>query len=306
MRTALLLAFALLFPPAMALAQPDPDEDGDVADEAEGGADEAPAKKADEGEDDEPKAAPAKAADEGADDAPKPAKKPKKSTKKPAKKAAADDDDAGDDEPKDDAKDDAPKDDAKGPKDDAKGDAPAAEKTVLSEKATDDGRAPLRQRAAGVDGAIGLDRAWSADPGAEGTFRLKLALRWFEATDWPIEGSDDSFLGTTFALAYTPLPFLEASLAVRSTSNDNPGSRPRLLQTQGDIDLGLKVGHFFTPVIGVGAGVQVHVLGGIGNVGADLDGLGASFKALFTVDLERAAVAPLRILLDVGYTLENG
>ncbi|MEZ4472119.1 MAG: OmpA family protein [bacterium] len=298
MRTALLLAFALLFPPAMAIAQPDPDEDGDVADEADG--DEAPAPaKADaaEGDGEADKADTAEA--DKADTADK-ADKPRKKRKAPKSKPADDEGDDGDDEAPPKAEPPAE------PAADPKAEPAPAEKTVLSEKATDDGRPPLRQRAAGVDGAIGLDRTWSADPGAEGTFRLKFALRWFNATDWPIEGSDNSFLGTTFAAAYSPLPFLETSLAVRSTSNDNPGSRPGLLQTQGDLDLGLKLGHFFTPVIGAGAGVQVHVLGGVGNVGADLDGIGATFKALLTVDLERAAIAPLRILLDVGYTLENG
>lgn len=177
-------------------------------------------------------------------------------------------------------------------------DAPAAAETTSRE--------PIRLRGPAEIGPIGLDRVWSADPGADKTFRLRVGLGWFTADDFPRDGFESSFTRTDFSLAYTPIRYLETFLAVRSTSNTNEGSRPSLIQTQGDLTLGLKGGVFVTDTIAVGAATAVHLLSGVGDGGFAGAGTSAEFRALGTFDFARAGTAPLRLLLDFSYYIENG
>ncbi len=172
-------------------------------------------------------------------------------------------------------------------------------------KASPDGREPRRGRAASPSGPIGLDRAWSADTGAEQTFRLRLGLGFFSAEDWPSDGSSNDFLETEFALVYTAHKFVETWLGVHSTSNTNKGSQPQLLQTQGDVTLGVKGGAYITESVALGGAVGVHLLSGLGEGGFAGDGTSAEFRALATFDLERAKIAPVRILFNYTYYLEN-
>jgi outer membrane protein OmpA-like peptidoglycan-associated protein len=167
-------------------------------------------------------------------------------------------------------------------------------------------RVPPNLRASSAAGPNGLDRVWSADPGAQGTFRLRLALDWFDTTDFPLEGEDNQFVGTTFALAWTPIQHLEVFGSVRSTSNTNTGSTPSLLQTQGDVTLGVKGGVFVSDSLAVGGSGMVHLLGGPGRGGVVGDATSAELRALFTADLMRARNVPFRFHLDVSYYFENG
>lgn len=169
-----------------------------------------------------------------------------------------------------------------------------------------DERVPLRLRAPAMAGPIGLDQVWSADPGAQGTIRLRLGLSTFNASDWPVKGSDNQFTGTTFALGWTPIKYLELFANVRSTSNTNKGEQPSLLQTQGDVTLGAKGGGFFTDSLAGGLAAAVHFLGGPGEAGIAGDATSFELRALFTADLQRKRDIPFRFLFDVSYYFENG
>jgi outer membrane protein OmpA-like peptidoglycan-associated protein len=162
-----------------------------------------------------------------------------------------------------------------------------------------------QQRSAAREGALGVDEVLSADPGPEGTFRLRLSLFHAEADDFPVKGNPDAFSGGQVAVAWTPLPFLEAYLAARNTSNTNRGSFPELLQTQGDLDLGLKGGYFVTDVVGLGASVQTHLTSGLGSSSVGDSAASFHFRGLATFDLHRTDRAPFRFHLNVGYYLEN-
>ena len=286
-----LAAFAFVFAllPALSSAQPDEEDDGDVADEA------APAAPASAVE--EPprrsRRARAEAPPEGEDE------------EEAADPAAGEGDAKADKaDAKGDKADKADKADPKADKADPKAEPP---KKILSEKVVEENRPGPRLRAASAEGPIGLDRVWSADPGPEGAFRLKLAMRYFAADAWPIaDAAGTTFTGTALGISYTPLAFLETFVVLKSTSSDNPDGRPTLIQTQGDVDVGFKLGHFFTNVIAAGFGAQLHILGGLGASGANFDGLSYEFRGLFTADLQKGELAPLRVLLDVGYYLENG
>ncbi len=183
----------------------------------------------------------------------------------------------------------------------------AAAKANAKKKAPPaDGAEPVRLRSASSAGPIGLDKTWSADPGPLGSFRLHIGLGYSKASDWPLDGHDNTFVATDYTLAYTPIKYLEAFIGLRNTSNTNDGSKPAHIATQGDLTLGLKGGHFVTDVVGVGAAASIHFLGGIdggGPVGASTS---AELRALFTFDMHRSHVAPVRVLFDFSYYLENG
>jgi len=169
-----------------------------------------------------------------------------------------------------------------------------------------DERAPLRQRSASSGGPLGTDRVWSADPGAPETFRLHIGLGYSKASDWPRDGFENTFVETEYTLAYTPMEYFEAFVGLRNTSNTNDGSKPAHIASQGDLSLGLKGGYFVTDAVGLGAAAQLRFLGGIDGGGPVGAGTSAELRALFTFDMHRGGVAPVRVLFDVSYYIENG
>ena len=74
-------------------------------------------------------------------------------------------------------------------------------------------------------------------------FRAGLVL----GEDFPADGTENLFIGTDLKLGYTPHELVEAFLHVRGTSNTNEGGQPELLQTQGDLTFGAKVGAEIMP-----------------------------------------------------------
>ncbi len=185
----------------------------------------------------------------------------------------------------------------------AKEPAPKAEDA--GEKPADE-RAPVRMRSASLMGVTGLDQVWSADPGPEGTFRLRYGLDYSAVEDWPLEDYANTFVRNDFAFAYTPIEYLELFLDLRNTSNTNNGSKPAHIATQGDLTFGLKGGWFVTDAVGIGAAVGLRLVGGIDGGGPVGGATSPEFRVLGTFDLDRAKLAPVRLMLDFSYTVENG
>lgn len=183
-----------------------------------------------------------------------------------------------------------------------------AKSAVAGEKALPSDRVPPKMRAASANGAMGLDRVMSADPGPQGTLRLRGGFTGFTTDSWPNANTkENSFSSTTFSLSYTPIEALETFVNVRSTSNTNNNSRPSLLQTQGDMTLGAKGGTFVTETIAVGGAAMVHLLSGLGEGGLAGSATSYELRALSTFDWTRKAegAIPLRLLVDFSYYFEN-
>jgi hypothetical protein len=165
------------------------------------------------------------------------------------------------------------------------------------------GVAPLRS--ASREGATGRGHGALGRSGSDvGTFRLRLSFFGFKADDFPEKGPSDSFTGTTLALAYTPIAALETYAALRNTSNHNAGTHPKLLQTQGDLTLGVKGGGYVLPSLALGVAASGHFLGGLGG-GFSGDGTSFWIRGLMTADAARIDAFPLRFLFDLGYYFEN-
>ena len=114
---------------------------------------------------------------------------------------------------------------------------------------------------------------------------MKLSLGYFDASDFPTPGSENRFAETEFALAYTAHRLVEGFMSLRATGNTNFDEQPALLQTQGDIRFGAKVGAFVTDMVAVGAH-GIRMLTGLGQGGFDPDAT-SDFRLLTTVDLHR-------------------
>ncbi|MFN3196849.1 MAG: OmpA family protein [Bradymonadia bacterium] len=168
-----------------------------------------------------------------------------------------------------------------------------------------DERVPPDQRGPNMEGGNGLNRTLSADPGPQGTFRFRLSGFLSESEDFPAPGSSNSFSGASLALGYTPIEFLEVFFNARNTSNVNEGTRPDLLQTQGDMSLGLKGGYFILPEVAVGLAASAHLYSGLGEGSFSLDTTSFWVRLLTTVDLKRSQNIPVRFTLNVGYYNEN-
>ncbi len=194
------------------------------------------------------------------------------------------------------------------PRETARKSSEAATKSVDTDETGRDpnDRVPINWRAASVQGPTGLDRVWSADTGPEGTVRMRFSLGWFSASDFPVENSENLYLGTDFSFAYTPHELVEAFLNVRGTSNTNDTGRPELLQTQGDLTFGAKVGAEVAAGVSVGGALGIRLLSGLGGGGFAGDATSLDLRFLTTFDLQKSQQIPLRLHLDTSYYLENG
>ena len=186
--------------------------------------------------------------------------------------------------------------------------------TATSETTTErSGPIPVLQRGPSVTGANGLDRIWSADPGPEGTARLRLSLSYFDADDFLTPKANNVFLRSDFAVAYTPHRWVETFLSVRATSNtytmatEESEARPQneLLQTQGDTVLGAKFGGFIKDDIAVAGAAAVHFASGVGGAGFDLGATNLDLRVIGTFDFTRSQDVPVRTHFEVSYLFEN-
>lgn len=168
-----------------------------------------------------------------------------------------------------------------------------------------DDRVPPDQRGPSFEGGTGLYRVQSADPGPQGTVRFRLSGFLSESEDFPAPGNTNSFSGATLALGYTPIEFLELFFNARNTSNTNEGTRPDLLQTQGDLSLGVKGGYFVLPELAVGLAASAHMVSGLGEGSFALDSTSYWLRLLTTLDLKRSRDIPVRFSLNIGYYKEN-
>lgn len=181
-----------------------------------------------------------------------------------------------------------------------------------------------------MTGTTGLLRTVAAGSGSAGTFRIHAMFDWFTASDYLCRSdgqsgtrygqcrsstgaystSDDvTRFGTNVGLSVTPLEFLEAYAAVRSSSTSNDKGQPTLLQVLGDTTIGVKA---FTPnkigqLFNFGGSADILFMNGAGGVGIDGASTSFRFKALSTLDLRQPKDEglPLRIHVNLGYTFDN-
>jgi OmpA-OmpF porin, OOP family len=177
-------------------------------------------------------------------------------------------------------------------------------RSIGQEKSLPNDRVAVQKRAASHNGATGLSETLSADTGPQGTFRLAIFFGSFQSDSFLIPGKEDTFSMTYLAFAYTPLETLEVYANTRAISHFNTLNTPNTIQSQGDLNVGIKGSKFWNS-IGVGGALDTQFYSGIGG-GLNLAATSVNLHALFTVDLlRRKAPIPFRFLLDIQYTFEN-
>jgi outer membrane protein OmpA-like peptidoglycan-associated protein len=170
----------------------------------------------------------------------------------------------------------------------------------------------LRFFSAAPGGESGLLNVMEAGSGKPLTFRLSLHGGLFQSatflkTDPNWQDYSESQQIFRAGLAMTVLPFLEVFANLRNSSNQNTASRPSLLQTQGDLEFGVKGYYAVIPSLSLGADLAVNFMNGIGDSSPDFSGTGARAAFLASFDVRKIEPrVPLRLHLNAGMIFENG
>lgn len=112
------------------------------------------------------------------------------------------------------------------------------------------------------------------------------------------------FVGT-LGLSWTPIQYFEAWLSIGARSATNSLGRPELIQSVGDISLGLKGMYEFLPGIHGAVVFRMNAPAGADTVGLDFGALAVDILAVGTFDLRDLADVPVRIHLNVGYVADG-
>lgn len=170
-------------------------------------------------------------------------------------------------------------------------------------------RAPRRSAgrlASSLSGETGLYRVASAESVDPGVVRLSFGLDLFGVGSFFREADAHSRVGGTLAIAMSPVNHLEVWLNTRAVSNRNDLTSPQLLQSQGDVSLGVKGFYPVADLATIGADLQVTMLSGVGESSFDLGATEVRMRALLSTDLMRATEQiPVRGHLNIGYTFDN-
>jgi OOP family OmpA-OmpF porin len=179
--------------------------------------------------------------------------------------------------------------------------APVETATTAAPRARSAGR--LAVSPSGETGLLRIASAENVDPGL---LRLSFALDFFSASSFIQQSDDASRVGGTLALSYSPIEHLELWLNTRAVSTRNAASRPQLIQSQGDLALGVKGSYPIADIATLGVDGQLTFLSGVGANTVDFGSTELRVRALLTSDLMKATERiPVRAHLNVGVTVDN-
>ncbi len=155
------------------------------------------------------------------------------------------------------------------------------------------------------DGSIGLLHLSSADLGPKGILRFSATGEYFSRKDFPVLTAVNTRTAGTFALSFVPLEFLEAFLSYSATANTNSQSSPRLIQSLGDVSVGVKGAKKFAggALKGLHAGLELKLqtFSGVGNQDVRNYAVGFAPRVLATYDLrEQFPKIPARLHMNMG------
>ncbi|MEL7371264.1 MAG: OmpA family protein [Myxococcota bacterium] len=189
-------------------------------------------------------------------------------------------------------------------------DAPPAAETSQTAAKTDVASPPLASRSAArtavsLSGATGVLRVSAADALPVGLIRIGFGLDFFKVGSFFEPDDNHGRIGATLSLSAAPIDYMEAWLNVRATSNSNDFTEPSLLQSQGDVALGVKGFYPINRMLAAGADLQLTFLSGIGNSTFDFGATEVRLRGLFTADFTQSTDIPLRVHANLGYVFDN-
>lgn len=177
---------------------------------------------------------------------------------------------------------------------------------VVSKAPAKKARATSGRLAVSPSGETGLWRVASAESVAPGLIRLSFGVDFFSVGSLFEPDDGHSMVGGILGVSGSPVDYLELWLSTRAQSNSNNLTEPSLLQSQGDLTLGLKAFYPVADLATLGFDIQALFLSGIGSASPDFDSTSLHVRALLTSDLMRASEnIPLRMHLNIGFLLDN-
>jgi OOP family OmpA-OmpF porin len=166
---------------------------------------------------------------------------------------------------------------------------------------------PESRQVAGISGATGVVRVLSAETPEPLHVSTGLSLQFLKSDDLIRTGDENGRVITDLAFGIVPTEHVEISALLRSSANHNSGGTPELVQSLGDLSLGLKVGYPALPFLSVGGALGLDLLNGEGRLLWDGDATSVHIKALATLDARALnPEAIVRAHLNIGYSFENG
>jgi OOP family OmpA-OmpF porin len=151
------------------------------------------------------------------------------------------------------------------------------------------GRRVAGRLAVNPEGNTGLLRVAAAESVGPRLIRLAFGLDFFSAGSLFEPDDGQSRVGGTLSISGSPIDYLELWLNTRAVSAKNNLTNPQLLQSLGDLSLGVKGFYPVAKLASVGADLQVRFLSGVGNTSFDFG----------------ATQIPLRGHLNIGFVLDN-
>lgn len=185
--------------------------------------------------------------------------------------------------------------------------APQPEQASVAEKTE------LRFTSSTPAGEAGLFRVMEAGSTEPWTVRLSLHGGFFFVSGQDaflnylgIADYQQSHFCGALNFSFTPLEYLEVFASLGALSNKNSITRPELLQSFGDFELGAKGFYRFQPYLSAGADLAVSFSSAVGEVGPKFSGTNLRAAALLSFDLRPlVSEVPLRAHLNAGFMLEN-
>ena len=134
---------------------------------------------------------------------------------------------------------------------------------------------------------VGLGQVSGAQLGARGLVRLSVSGNYLQASNFPTLTARDSRTGVSLGLAWTPLEFLEAFFTYSASANTNTRSSPALLQTLGDMGLGVKGSRQVIQGLWVGGDLRLLTFPGVGTQSVGAFAFGVVPRAVATYDFRQ-------------------
>ena len=158
----------------------------------------------------------------------------------------------------------------------------------------------------GLRGLVGPLRVLAADSMKQGEIGLALWGQYLTMSDLIRKGDEVTRTRGSLVTAFSPVEFVEGALALRWGSSSSNMTNPELIQSQGDLLMGLKA---FGPLgsgFSAGGALGVEFLTGEGEVFWKSEATSARLAALASFDARAVEPdLPLRVHANLGYSFEN-
>jgi outer membrane protein OmpA-like peptidoglycan-associated protein len=138
-----------------------------------------------------------------------------------------------------------------------------------------------------------------------GNFGLSLFGEYYGGQSVVRNGDSARRFVGTLGLSWTPIQYFEAWFSLGARSTTNSLGRPELIQSVGDISLGLKGMYEFLPGIHGAVVLRLNAPAGADTVGLDFGALGVDVLAVGTFDLRDLADVPVRVHVNAGYVVDG-